>query len=118
MLCPDGNGSYRVAEVISDYYYAPNEAILPHRRKVKWLPITIARSAMSEALKNSTEAIGTISTITGHHIEIEKFLMIDEPSSVAVNPVVEDLLTFALEKHLEDLAFDRVKPRIRYLSRR
>ncbi|HNC86029.1 MAG TPA: endonuclease NucS [Agitococcus sp.] len=103
ILCPDGNGTYRVAEVISDYYYVANQ-VLPHRRKVKWLSVSIARTAMSEALKNSTGSIGTVSTITSHHVEIEKFLNIDEHDSttVAVDPVVEDPLAFALEKHLED----------------
>ncbi len=103
LLCPDGNGTYRVAEVISDYYYAANQ-VLPHRRKVKWLSVSIARTAMSEALKNSTGSIGTVSTINNHHVEIEKFLNIDEHDSatVAVDPVVEDPLAFALEKHLED----------------
>jgi len=103
VLCPDGNGTYRVAEVISDYYYVANQ-VLPHRRKVKWLSVSIARTAMSEALKNSTGSIGTVSTITSHHVEIEKFLNIDEHDSttVAVDPVVEDPLAFALEKHLED----------------
>lgn len=103
VLCPDGNGTYRVAEVISDYYYAANQ-VLPHRRKVKWLSVSIARTAMSEALKNSTGSIGTLSTINNHRVEIEKFLNIDEHDSttVAVDPVVEDPLAFALEKHLED----------------
>jgi restriction system protein len=62
VLSPDGSGSYRVGEVLGDYYYAA-EQVLPHRRKVRWLDNTIARSAMSEALQNSTGSIGTISTI-------------------------------------------------------
>src|SRR4051812_20881782 len=48
VLCPDGAGSYRVGEVTGDYYYAEG-AILPHRRPVRWLDATIARSSMSEA---------------------------------------------------------------------
>lgn len=53
VLCPDGAGSYRAGEVTGDYQYAPGE-VLPHRRAVRWLDIAIARSAMSEALQNST----------------------------------------------------------------
>ena len=73
VLCPDGTGRYHVGEVQGDYSYAPDQ-VLPHRRQVKWLPITIARAAMSEALRNSTGSIGTVSTITEHHQEIEQFL--------------------------------------------
>lgn len=104
VLCPDGNGVYRVAEVIGDYLYAPGQ-ILPHRRPVRWLSTSIARAAMSEALQNSTGSIGTISTITAHHAEIEKFLADGQATAatiVATDPVVEDPLAFAMEKHLED----------------
>lgn len=102
VLCPDGSGTYRIGEVIGDYYYVPNQ-LLPHRRKVQWLPTMIARSAMSEALRNSTGAIGTVSTITDHQKEIETFLAgaNAQISIVASDPVVEDPLAFAMEKHLE-----------------
>lgn len=102
VLCPDGSGNYRVGEVISDYYYAPGEA-LPHRRQVKWLPTTIARIAMSESLKNSTGSIGTVSTITSHAPELEKFLSTNTSQVlIATDPVIEDPVAFAMEKHLED----------------
>lgn len=58
VLCPGCTGHYRVGEVQGDYFYAPGQA-LPHRRPVKWLPLTIARSAMSQALRNSNGSIGT-----------------------------------------------------------
>ena len=35
-LCPDGAGSYRVGELLGDYYYAAGQ-ILPHRRRVRSL---------------------------------------------------------------------------------
>ena len=63
VLCPNGSGSYYVGEVISDYEFVKG-GILPHRRRVKWYPNTIDRSLMSDALKNSTGSIGTVSTIT------------------------------------------------------
>lgn len=103
VLCPDGTGVYRVAEVIGDYTYAPGQ-VLPHRRAVKWLPTSIARDAMSEALRNSTGSIGTVSTISDHHVEIEKFLAEGQAATttiIASDPVVEDPLAFAMEKHLE-----------------
>lgn len=103
VLCPDGAGSYRAGEVTGDYQYAPGE-VLPHRRAVSWLDIAIARSAMSEALQNSTGSIGTVSTITSYAAEIERFLG-EAPAPVTVvatDPVIEDPLAFAMEKHLED----------------
>lgn len=105
MLCPDGSGSYLVGEVQGDYTYAPGQ-VLPHRRSVNWLPITIARAAVSEALRTSTGSIGTVSNSTDHHQEIEQFLSTlpgqAAPNIVATDPVVEDPVAFAMEKHLED----------------
>lgn len=103
VLCPDGAGMYRVGEVIGDYYFAAGQ-VLPHRRKVRWLPTTIARTAMSEALRNSTGSIGTVSTINDHHKELETFLAEGTAtlSIVASDPVIEDPVAFAMEKHLED----------------
>jgi len=105
LLCPDGAGSYRAGIVEGGYRYAPGQ-VLPHRRQVNWLPLAIARSAMSEALRNSTGSIGTVSTITAHHQEIEQFLSEAAPAAlpavVATDPVIEDPVAFAMEKHLED----------------
>lgn len=105
VLCPDGTGQYLVGEVQGGYHYAPGQ-VLPHRRPVKWLPLTIARAAMSETLRNSTGSIGTVSTITEYHQEIEQFLAAlpgqAAPNIVATDPVVEDPVAFAMEKHLED----------------
>lgn len=102
VLCPDGAGNYRVGEVQGNYYYAAGQ-VLPHRRKVRWLEVVIARSAMSEALQNSTGSIGTVSNINGHREEIERFLAAASvPAAVvATDPVIEDPVAFAMEKHLE-----------------
>jgi restriction system protein len=105
VLSPDGTGVYHVGVVDGEYRYAPGE-VLQHRRRVNWLPITIARAAMSEALRNSTGSIGTVSTITDYHPEIEQFLAAlpghAMPAIMATDPVVEDPVAFAMEKHLED----------------
>jgi restriction system protein len=102
VLCPDGEGSYWIGRVSSDYFYAQGQD-LPHRRHVEWLPEKIVRSAMSEALKRSTGAIGTVSNITPHSEEIERFIGgAAPPAVVATDPAIEDAATFALEKHLED----------------
>ena len=104
MLCPDGSGSYRVGEVLGDYYYGVGQ-ILSHRRKVRWLETPIARSAMSEALRNSTGSIGTVSDITRYYNEIER-LIGDAPTQarapiVSNDPDIEDPAAFAMEQHLE-----------------
>lgn len=102
ILSPDGTGVYHVGEVVSDYYYVAG-ADYPHRRKVNWHATVIARSAMSEPLRNSTGSIGTVSNISAHAAEIERFIKVETPVTlVATDPVVEDPLAFAMEKHLED----------------
>jgi len=102
VLCPDGAGSYRVGEIIGDYYYAAGQ-ILPHRRKVRWLDTIIARSSMSEALQNSTGSIGTVSKVTDHQAEIERFMgEASAPTTIGTgDPDIEDPAAFAMEKHLE-----------------
>lgn len=102
ILSPNGKGSYFVGEVVSDYYYIKSE-ILPHRRKVNWFSVQIERSAMSEALRNSTGSVGTISNVTQYADEIQELIgVIDQHSKVAVDSQIEDATVFALEKHLED----------------
>ena len=95
VLCPDGAGQYRVGEISGVYNYANGE-ILPHRRSVRWLDLTIERAAMSEKLQNSCGSIGTISNVSKYSAEIERFLQ-----GVTVE-TIEDLSSFSLEKHLED----------------
>jgi restriction system protein len=105
VLCPDGTGRYHVGEVQGGYTYAPGQ-VLPHRRPVKWLPMVIDRAAMSEALRNSTGSLLTVANISDYHQEIEQFLAAlpgqAAPNIVATDPVVEDPVAFAMEKHLED----------------
>ena len=66
---PDGKGRYRVGEISGDYYYAQDE-ILFHRRPVKWLNTFVDRSNMSEALRNSTGSIGTVTNITRYRDDL------------------------------------------------
>lgn len=102
VLCPDGAGSYRVGEVTGEYSYVEG-GVLPHRRPVRWLPQSINRSDMSEALRNSTGSIGTVSEITKYIDEIEKLIGgVVPPALIATDETVEDPSSFALEKHLED----------------
>ena len=102
VLCPDGTGKYRVGEVSGSYFYEPG-GILPHRRPVTWLNVTIDRAAMSEALRNSTGSIGTASNITKHADEIEKLMGgVSVPKLISTDPSIEDPSSFALEEHLEE----------------
>ena len=106
VLCPDGSGKYRVGEVSGAYYYKPGE-ILPHRRPVTWLNVTIDRTAMSGGLQSSAGVPLTVvgpTAITNYRQEIEN-LIGNGPSPVPVvtdGAEIEDSSSFALEKHLED----------------
>lgn len=102
VLCPDGSGAYRVAEVTGDYYYVPDQP-LPHRRQVQWSAVTIDRAAMSEPLRKSTGSIGTVCNISGYREEIEKLIGgLSGPKIIVTDETVEDASAFAMEKHLED----------------
>jgi restriction system protein len=102
VLCPDGTGKYRVGEVSGGYYYEPGK-ILMHRRPVTWLNVMVERTAMSEALQNSTGSIGTVSNITQHRDELERLLGgVFASKLISTDASVEDPSSFALEEHLED----------------
>jgi restriction system protein len=102
VLTPTGAGMYHVGAVAGPYYYEPG-GNLPHRRPVTWRSDLIARLAMSDELKRSSGSIGTISNVTRFAAEIEALLTGPTvPDLVAADPTVEDVSTFALEKHLED----------------
>jgi restriction system protein len=102
VISPDGNGNFRFGVVEGDYYYASGE-ILPHRRKVRWLDLSVPRSSFSEPLQNSTGSLGTVSNVTDHHVEIEKILGHSSAESevVSTDPEILDPSAFAMEKHLE-----------------
>lgn len=102
VLCPDGQGNYYVGELDSDYHYKQTE-ILPHRRTVRWYPVVIERSAMSQELQNSSGSGGTVSDITKYAEEIESLIGGRKPPTIiSTDSTVEDPSEFALEKHLEE----------------
>ena len=102
VLSPNGAGMYHVGTVTGPYYYEPN-GCLPHRRPVIWRSELITRSALSDEMKRSTNIQGTVSNITRFGAEIESLLSgPNTPELVAADSTVEDVATFALEKHLED----------------
>lgn len=102
VLIPDGSGEYWVGDVVSDYEYVEG-GVLPHRRRINWYSTTISRSDMSDALKNSSGSIGTVSNLTKYADEIELLLKGSGGVRViATDESIEDPAVFALEKHLED----------------
>ena len=102
VICPNGQGSYYVGEVVDTYSYHA-DGILPHRRTVKWYPVMIERTSMSSELRKSTGSIGTSSDVTKYATEIEQLIGGNKPTTIfSTDGTVEDASVFALEKHLED----------------
>lgn len=102
VICPNGQGSYYVGEIVDTYSYHAG-GILPHRRTVKWYPVMIDRISMSSELRKSTGSIGTSSDVTKYAIEIEQLIGGKKPATLfSTDDTVEDASVFALEKHLED----------------
>ena len=102
VLCPDGKGSYYTGEVTGPYEYHIGE-VLPHRRPVRWFTRQVSREEMSEPLKNSTGAIGTVSNVSKFAPELEALIAGSQPSLITTtDETIEDPSVFALEKHLEE----------------
>jgi len=102
VLCPNGQGVYFVGEVTGPYYCKP-DGILHHRRPVRWYAEGISREQMSEALRNSTGSIGTVSDVTRYAEQIERLIGGNRPPViVSTDETVTNASEFALEKHLED----------------
>lgn len=102
VLCPDGKGHYRVAEVTGDYIYMP-ASILPHARPVRWYNQIIDRESMSEALKKSAGSSGTVSDISRYREEIEQLIGVSPAAPFsATNETNYDPAVFAMEKYLEE----------------
>ena len=102
ILSPDGSGNYLIGEVIGDYQYNP-EVKLSHQRPMRWYETRIPRDSMSEALKNSAGAIGTVCNLSNYAEELSGLIGQEGiPAIIATDDVIEDPLTFAMEKHLED----------------
>lgn len=106
ILCPDGEGNYRIGEISSHYFYKPND-VLPHRRSLKWYSKSIARTEMSQALRNSTGSIGTVNRITKFESEILGLIDGRRPVTLVANDEsVADPSVFALEEHLEEFLIE------------
>ncbi len=102
VLSPDGNGEYLVGEIDSNYYYASGE-ILPHRRKVNWFKSGIRKNEMSQPLQNSLGSVLTTCNVTKYSEELEQLIKGEKKDDIISNDTtIEDVIEFALEKHLEE----------------
>jgi restriction system protein len=102
ILCPEAASGYRACEVTGDYLFAPGEP-LPHRRPVRWLNVIVSREGMTEGLRNSAGAPGTVRNLTKFAEELQRLLAgSDGPSIVVSDPTVEDPSEFAMELHLQE----------------
>lgn len=102
VLCPDGTGKYHVGEVSGDYSYSAGDKLM-HRRPVRWLPSAIERSDMSDELRGSTGATGTVSDVSKYRDELEKLIGGGTTlKQISTDETVEDPAAFVLEKHLEE----------------
>src|SRR5688572_10282787 len=71
VVSTDTEGRYHVGEATGGYYYQPGDG-LAHRQPVRWYDQTFSRDDLSEALRSSASARGTVSNLTRHAAEIEK----------------------------------------------
>jgi restriction system protein len=103
VVSPGTSGRYIVGEVSGDYFYKEG-SVLPHRRPVSWLDTSIERNDMSDALKQSTTAWGTVSNLNRYAEEIEALITGTRPASdsAASDESIEERVAFVMEKHLED----------------
>lgn len=98
VLCPDDEGRFHVGEISGGYVYDPG-SILPHRRPVRWLNVTIDQSDMSEALRKSAESFAAVANYSQHASELERLI---RGIDILADESVEKPLEFVLEQHLED----------------
>ena len=102
ILSPDGEGRFRVGEIVGDYEYQP-DGVLPHRRPVHWFAKTIDRLKMSDDFRKSTQYYGAVNNLSSYGEEIEALIGgASAPRLITTDETVEDPYAFAMEKHLED----------------
>ena len=102
VICPSGLGNYYIGEVTSDYFFVEN-AVLPHRRQIRWFNTIIEKESLSDSLRGSMGSSGTVCEITRHANEIERLVEGSSSQQIISNDNnIESASEFALEKHLED----------------
>ena len=101
VITPDPNGVLHFGKIIGDYSYSQG-SVLPHRRAVEWLPVTMIRNEAPEGLRRGLGAIQTVANLTDYWEEIESIVGQQRSVLKVADEDVENPMVFALEKHLED----------------
>jgi restriction system protein len=105
VLCRDADANYHLGEISGGYQYAPG-GILPHRRPVKWLSVSIPRTTMSPELQKGCGGPLTVVDLQEYIPEIEILMggRDGSPSPMVSfqDPTIVDPVAFAMEKHLEE----------------
>lgn len=91
-------------EIASDYCYVKDQS-LPHRWRGRRFDRVVTRDGTGEPLKNSARSIGTASHSTPHPEGFERLRTcgVITQQIVCTDPEIGNPLTFAMEKHLEDV---------------
>jgi restriction system protein len=101
IISSDKADTFHIGKVSGDYEFVEGGP-LSHRRQVEWTGQTFRRDEASDELRRSLSSGNTISQITQHAAELEAFIG-GMPGQITVNDeAVENPLSFALERHLED----------------
>ena len=102
VVCPTGQGAYRIGKVVSEYYFISG-GNLPHRRRVEWLPSTLEKSAFSQPLLNSMGSVATVCDISKYAEELDPLVGVATGNTtLSEDEAIGDSAVFALEKYLED----------------
>jgi restriction system protein len=102
VVCPDGRGNYRFGRIKGEYYYK-HQGVLPHRRKVEWLSLTVPKNQFSEEFQSSIGSIRTLVQISKYKDDLERLLRGAQPREIfSTDKSIEAPSIFAMEKHLED----------------
>lgn len=109
-----GTRHYWIGRIASDYFLAPNDEDLPHRRKVVWDKATVSRDDLTLEARNS---LGSTLTVFSISPEIWQEMLAAQqgkkPLEVTTVPVVEVKEELAQEKKsLVEKARERLKDRI------
>ena len=104
---PNGEtGLYMVGDVVGGYSYNPGK-VLPHRRAVQWRPELLSREDMSLELRRSMGSILAVVNLSKYRDELSALLAGQTVAPVIIDKeVVEDQISFQLEKQLESFLVD------------
>jgi restriction system protein len=108
VLSPTGVSNELMAgEITGEYHYVP-EGPLHHRRSVRWLPGVIKRDEITNELRSSLGASGTVVRLERHSEEILRLIGdVPPPATLfSTDKTVENVTQFAMEKYLEEFLID------------